>query len=104
MFNLSGVHGRMICVLMFVGSAALAQESRGTIGGRVLDTENVEVPHARVIISNIETGIDTILASNDSGAYVAPLLIPGNYRISVEHPGFKKTTRGGITLSINDNL
>ena len=52
----------------------------------------------------METGIETPLTTNEQGAYAAPLLIPGSYQIVAEHTGFKKVTRRGITLSVNDNI
>ncbi|MBM3754232.1 MAG: carboxypeptidase regulatory-like domain-containing protein [Acidobacteria bacterium] len=91
-------------LLLFLSACAYAQESRGTIAGRVNDPQGGGIAGARVVITNVDTGIATTLRSNDTGAYVAPLLIPGSYQITAEHQGFKKTTRRGITVSINDNL
>ena len=81
-----------------------AQESRGTIAGRVSDSQSAPIARVKVVISNVETGVDTNLSTNDQGAYGAPLLLPGSYRVSAEHPGFKRFIRGGITLSVNDSL
>src|SRR5438552_10002492 len=92
-----------ILILLCPGTA-LAQESRGTIAGRVADVQDAGIPHARIIITNVETGVDTVLQTNDRGAYLAPLLIPGNYRIAAECQGFRRFTRSGITVSVNDNL
>lgn len=47
---------------------------------------------------------DTVLNTNEHGAFAAPLLIPGNYQITAEHQGFKKYARCGTTVSVNDNL
>src|SRR5262245_55129666 len=93
-----------VAVLRFLQYYTSAQESRATIGGQVSDTGGAVIAHAKVIVTNLETGIDTILETNESGSYVAPLLIPGNYRVTAEHPGFKRFSRTGITLSVNDNL
>lgn len=91
-------------VLLLLSVSAFAQESRGTIAGRVNDPQGAGVTGARVVITNVETGIATALTTNDAGAYAAPLLIPGAYQIVAEHTGFKRTTRRGINLSVNDNL
>src|SRR5687768_16878635 len=105
-FNDKGVGMfRFGCSLLILSlAAAIAQESRGTIGGRVADAQDSGIPAAKVIITNVDTGVATTLDTNDKGAYVAPLLIPGNYRITAEHPGFKRAAQTGITLSINDTL
>lgn len=82
----------------------LAQDSRGTIAGQVTDPQSVGIAGARVTVRNVETGVETVLTTNGSGTYAAPLLIPGNYEITAELAGFKKFIRRGITLSVNDNL
>ncbi len=82
----------------------LAQDSRGTVAGQVTDQQDSAILGARVMIRNVETGIDTVLTTNQHGSYAAPLLIPGSYQIYVEHQGFKKFMRRGITVSVNDNL
>jgi hypothetical protein len=87
-----------------LAATCAAQETRGTIAGMVTDAQASGVPGARVTITNVDTGVDVALVTNDRGAYSAPLLLPGSYRIAAEHEGFKKFTRGGVTLSINENL
>jgi len=97
--------GRAYLFSFFLGSIlAYSQESRGTIAGRVTDSASAAIPGVKVVITNVETGVATPLQSNDQGAYTAPLLIPGNYRLAAEHDGFKRFNRSGITLSVNDNL
>jgi hypothetical protein len=58
----------------------------------------------KVVITNIETGVATLLTTNDKGVYVALLLLPGNYHLTAEHDGFKRSTRGNILLRVNDDL
>ncbi len=81
-----------------------AQEARGTITGKVLDTNQAVVPNAKVKITDTARGTTVTLTSNVTGAYTAPYLIPGAYRINVEASGFKKCVREGLTLSVNDFL
>ncbi|MBI4903772.1 MAG: TonB-dependent receptor [Acidobacteria bacterium] len=95
---------RLVCSLLFVSLALQAQESRGTIGGRVTDGAGAVIAGVKVGIISTDTGITTGLTTNEHGAYVAPLLLPGTYRIQAEHTGFKRFTRSGINLSVNDNL
>ncbi|HTM48071.1 MAG TPA: TonB-dependent receptor [Bryobacteraceae bacterium] len=91
-------------LFLFGLAAANGQDSRGTIAGRVADALDAGIPKVKVTITNVETAVDTVLETNDRGAYVAPLLIPGSYRIAAEHPGFRRFSRTGVTLSVNDNL
>ena len=95
---------RLLGALLLVSASLLAQDSRATISGVVMDAQAAAIPRAKVVITNVETGVDTVLQTNDRGAYVAPLLLPGQYRVSAEHEGFKRATRDGISLSVNDSV
>jgi hypothetical protein len=95
---------RSTVALCLLGVACFGQDSRGTISGRVTDPQDAGIAGVKVVITNIDTGVATTLTTNDKGMYVAPLLLPGRYQVAGEHPGFKRTTRGPITLSVNDEL
>ena len=84
------------CLLMLTAGASWSQEARGTILGRVTDSQNAVVPNASVQIRNLGTGITTSVTSNEQGNYEAPFLLLGTYRITSEAQGFKRTVRDGI--------
>jgi hypothetical protein len=77
---------------------ASAQETRGMIFGRVLDSSSAAVVGASVLVSNTETNISVQLTTNETGYYEASLLMPGTYRISAQLTGFKHTVRDGVVL------
>src|SRR5688572_24034069 len=81
----------------------IAQEVRGNISGTVRDAGGV-VPGASVEITNTDTGVSQRLITNATGYFEAPLLQPGNYQVSVEMQGFKKTTRAGIALGVGQQV
>lgn len=88
-----------------VGAApAFAQESRGTITGRVIDSSGAVVAGADVRVKNTETGAVVAAKTNDSGNYNVPYLVPGIYDIAAEAPGFKTTNRPGIQVRVSDLL
>src|SRR4051794_38051671 len=92
-------------VALCVGSFSLplaAQEARGTLLGRVTDSTDALIVGARIEATNVDTGVRLSSMTNRSGDYLFPLLVPGNYTIKVEHPGFKTSTRSGIVLRVND--
>src|SRR5947208_7581995 len=101
----SGASARSIGVwLLLLPLAGFGQESRGTIAGSVADPHGAAIPAVRVVITNTETGVATALETNAKGAYFAPLLIPGVYRVTAEHSGFKRATRQNVRLSVDDSL
>jgi hypothetical protein len=81
-----------------------AQDTRGAISGTVTDVQGALITHASVAITNAGTGTVVRLATNQSGYYEAPLLLPGKYSITVDVPGFKKSVRSGVTLGHSDQL
>jgi hypothetical protein len=81
-----------------------AQDTRGNISGTVTDAQKAVISGAKVVVANTGTGTSTALTTNVSGYYEAPLLLPGEYQVTVESAGFKKSIRSGITLSIGDRL
>ncbi|MDX2041924.1 MAG: carboxypeptidase-like regulatory domain-containing protein, partial [Acidobacteriota bacterium] len=89
-------------LLSVVTFAVAAQESRGSLTGRVTDSTGAAITNAQVIISSAATGVTTTVTSNNEGNYTALYLLPGQYRVTVEAQGFKKLVREGIEIRIGD--
>jgi hypothetical protein len=81
-----------------------AQDTRGNISGTVTDPQGGTVAAAAVTVTNTGTGTSTKLATNASGYYEAPLLVPGSYSVAVEMAGFKKLLRSGVTVGLGEQL
>ncbi len=100
---------RSLAMILFLAWAvspntSLAQTSTGTLQGVVKDASGAVISAAQVTITNEATGVKNELATNDEGRYVAPLLLPGSYQVAVEKQDFRKFTRGGVRLSVQQNL
>src|SRR5215472_18488179 len=81
-----------------------AQETRGTIVGRVADPSGAMIPGATVVVTNSAMGTKSTVNTNADGLYQAMYLIPGPYKIEVTAPGFKKTLRENIDVQVADRL
>jgi hypothetical protein len=92
---------RLVAALLAALAPALCQETRSTIYGRVLDPQSASVAGATVVVQNTDTNVPLTLKTNETGYYEAALLLPGNYRVSVEAAGFKKSLRSGIELAVS---
>jgi len=66
-----------------------AQETRGDILGRVTDPSGAVIARATVRAVNTATNVQSTAATNETGDYVLPFLIPSTYRVTAEAPGFK---------------
>lgn len=84
--------------------AATAQEARGTIQGRVMDSSGAVIPGATIQLIHVATNRSRTAVTGESGNYSVPLLPEGVYNLTVEKTGFKKFLRQGLELRINDNL
>jgi protocatechuate 3,4-dioxygenase beta subunit len=79
------------CLTLLFLAAAFPQETRSTIFGRVIDAQSASVAGAAITITNVDTNAVVRLRSNETGYYEASLLLPGNYQVTAEMPGFKRT-------------
>ena len=102
------VAGIALCTLaslLLASAPLLAQRAdRATIGGVIADEQGAPVPGATVTIKNEGTGVETVLITNEAGAYSSPPLVLGTYSVSVDLVGFKKSVTTGILLQGGDQL
>ena len=98
------IFGTLALVLIAFVAVAVAQDFRGTIAGKITDPNGAIIPDATVVIRNVDTNIATTMRTNDEGVYVAPLLIPGKYSVTVAGTGFKKSLREQVILNVGDRL
>src|SRR5262245_16237223 len=92
----------LLCALI-VNNAA-AQDFRGAITGRIVDTSGARIPGVTVTATNVATNIVSTTISNEEGIYSIPYLNPGAYTVVAELAGFKKLVRDGIAVRIGDRL
>ena len=86
--------------LLATATAAFAQQTTGTIAGRVLDEQKAAVPGATVTAKNDSTGFTRTEVSDAEGLYRITGLPVGSYALSIEMSGFQpqKRTRPGQRL------
>lgn len=80
-------------------SFAQSQAVNATVEGTIVDQSAGALPGVTVTIANLDTGDTRVVATNERGAYRAPLLSLGRYRVTAELQGFKKFEQQGLTLS-----
>lgn len=70
------------------------------IMGTVTDTSGAVIPRCSVAVTNELTGFSRTVQTGADGAYLAPLLPLGTYRVEASAPGFKNSVLTGIALSV----
>jgi hypothetical protein len=77
-------------VLLLFSLTALAQYS-GNVQGVITDPSEAAIANASVRLRNVDTGIEQSDATGSSGNYRFTSLAPGNYVLTAESSGFRKT-------------
>jgi len=90
----------MFCVLIS-SIVQLAAQPTVRLVGTVTDSSGGVIPGAEVTATDVGTGTQRTVLSNDEGFYVIPGLRRGQYRLECELTGFKKFVQEGITLEVD---
>ena len=90
----------LLCTGAFLNNA-YAQESRGTIQGRVLDKSGAAIAGASVSATNLATNVTIPGKTDAAGAYFLPYLVPGMYTLRASAAGFKTTERPNLEVRID---
>src|SRR3984893_7751417 len=85
---------------------ALGQAVFGSIIGTVTDAQGNAVSGAKVTVTSITKNTTYETTSNDSGNFTVTHLIPDDYRVQVEAPGFKayQVERATVTADASVTL
>ena len=81
-----------------------AQTPAGRILGSVADQSGAAVRGATVTITDVQRGTSRTLTTDEAGAYVAPDLPPGTYKVRAEAKGFKSVERVNIPLEVAKDI
>src|SRR6478736_6164075 len=91
-----------IALLLSFSATALPQEITGNIVGTVKDSSGASVKGATVTITDDDKNLTVrTITTGDEGEFSAPQLPSGNYSLTVEAPGFKKSLQTGLKLDVN---
>ena len=90
---------------VFVATVSIsAQTTTGSITGLVTDAGGAIVPGSALTLTNLDTNQMRKQAANDTGAYTFPALPPGNYRLELEHPGFKRFVQEPVVVRVQQTV
>src|ERR1043166_7161497 len=94
----------LLLLLLASAIAAQTQITTGTIQGTVIDANGAVIPGANVDIKNLDTNVSRSLTTDEGGRFVAPLLQPGNYSVTVSKQGFSTGVLEKTTLTVGQAL
>jgi outer membrane receptor protein involved in Fe transport len=89
---------------LFPAGVALGQtQTQGAIQGTVEDATGAVVSHASVIVHNNATNANQTLTTDDKGYFSAPLLQPGEYRVSINATGFSAYVQDHVIVQVSQS-
>jgi carboxypeptidase family protein/TonB-dependent receptor-like protein len=88
----------LLCLPLF------GQGTAGRILGTITDQTGAVIANATVTVTDIQRGIARTLASDQSGEYIAPSLLPGTYSVKAEAKGFKTAEHTGLLLEVGRDV
>jgi len=81
-----------------------AQEARGSLVGRVVDSSGASIQGAAVVVTSKTMGTTQKVVTNETGFYQASYLIPGAYSVEVSVSGFSRFVQDPVEVRVNDRI
>jgi hypothetical protein len=92
-------------LLPVITQASFAQFSqRGNISGVVTEASGAVVPKATVSLLDLGRNQTSSAVTDASGHYEFAQLLPGNYQVSIESSGFKKSVSDTLAVAPQSNI
>ncbi|MFN0105515.1 MAG: TonB-dependent receptor domain-containing protein [Bryobacteraceae bacterium] len=92
---------RFLIVMLFaLGLGLQSQTLRGTLGVTVRDGSRAVVRQAKLVLIDKATGKEWTAETDSEGAFVFGSLPPGEYRLVIDGPGFRKHAQE-FSLAVN---
>jgi hypothetical protein len=88
--------------LLAVWIAPLAwSQALTSLRGTVSDQSGGVIPGAKAMLTDVDRGLERVTTSGADGVYEFLQALPGNYRLTVEAPSFRKFVRERIELLVD---
>ncbi|MBS1829144.1 MAG: TonB-dependent receptor [Acidobacteria bacterium] len=85
---------------LLLSASAWSQSFTASVLGNVTDSSGAGVPNALIVATNVATNTKIEAHSDATGRYVVATLPPGTYTLEASASGFKKFSRAGIELAV----
>ena len=83
----------------FCATTSYGQTLYGSLTGNVTDGTGAAIPHAKVEVLNMGTGLVKTDITDDRGVYLFSDLLPGTYKITISAPAFGSRVKEGAVIS-----
>src|SRR5262249_22539280 len=91
-------------VVALAAPIAFAQQTTGSITGRIVDAQNAAVPGVTVTGTNTQTGFSRTDVTDAMGVYRLTALPVGSYDLTAELAGFSKVENKGLVVNVGTTI
>jgi len=95
---------RILISALFTVALLPAQSGNSVIYGSIKDRSDTPIPHVHIQIVNLDTGTQLDTVTNETGLYRATALVPGNYKVEADSPGFEHLTRSPVVVQVSQTV
>src|SRR5580704_13448901 len=92
------------CIASVFSPSLEAQTTYGSVTGLVADSSGAAITGADVTVTNTGTAEKRVQQTGTDGLYSFVNLLPGQYRIEVEKPGFKRIARPDVVVEVGQSV
>jgi carboxypeptidase family protein/TonB-dependent receptor-like protein len=89
-----------VVISLLISAAAIAQQSGGSIAGRVVDPQGASAQGALVTARNPQTGFERSERTDAAGIYRLTALPPGSYEVTVDASGFAALVQKSVVVTV----
>jgi hypothetical protein len=93
----------LLLLILVLALPAYAQSNYGVIKGSVADPQHLPVAGASLQMKAVSTGATRRVVTNQQGLFEAPALLPDDYVLTAEAPGFAPSTQS-VRLEVGQEL
>src|SRR5271170_3270821 len=90
----------LLSSILLLSGTAFAQLSTASLSGAVRDSSGAVVPNAKIVLTNVATGVENTATSNGVGAYLFVSITPGTYTVKTSAPSFAEQQVPEFTLTV----
>src|SRR6185503_19266388 len=94
----------MLVAILATSIGLSAQDFRGGLTGRIVDSSGARLPGVTVTATNVATNVASTTTTNSEGDFQVLFLNPGTYALSAELSGFKKIIRTNLEVRVGEKL
>ena len=95
----------VVLIILFAWVAprdAVAQDTTGTLSGRIVDAQGLALPG--VTVTAVGAQGSKVATTDSEGRFTLPYLTPGAYAIHAELPGFMPLDQRGVDVHLGQTV